>query len=191
MEKKEIDLIIQSRRAIYPKQFTGEKLSKNIIKRILENGNMAPSHKLTQPWIFKIFQGKSKIKLANEMIKSYNEFSHNNKVLISKADKILKNCTQSDCIIVICMKRDKKKSIPEWEELASTSMAVQNMWLSCVSYKIGCYWSTPNYSIKMSKFLGLKKNEKCLGFFYMGKFDHKSQKKTKRDSITEKIEWFN
>ena len=70
-------------------------------------------------------------------------------------------------------------------------MAVQNIWLSCVSYKIGCYWSTPKYSIKMSKFLGLKKNEKCLGFFYMGKFDHKSQKKTKRDSITEKIEWFN
>jgi len=191
MEKNNLDIIIQSRRAIYPRQFSGEKLSKNIIIRILENGNMAPSHKLTQPWVFKIFQGLSKIKLANEMIKSYSKTTKNDSFLKSKEKKILSNCNLSECIIAICMKRDPKKSIPEWEELASTSMAVQNMWLSCASYNVGCYWSTPKYSINMSKFLSLKKNEKCLGFFYMGKFNHKKQKKTKRDQINKKIKWFN
>ena len=78
-----IDEIINTRRAIYPKQFSGEKISKKIILNILENGNMAPSHKLTQPWFFKIFCSSSKENLANEMINKYKESSldlkfHNN-----------------------------------------------------------------------------------------------------------------
>lgn len=89
------------------------------------------------------------------------------------------------------MRRDEKKSIPEWEEIASVSMAVQNIWLSCVTYEIGCYWSSPKYANELSKFLNLKINEKCLGFFYMGKFNHKNQKPTKRNNINSKIEWFN
>ena len=89
------------------------------------------------------------------------------------------------------MKRDQKKSIPEWEEIASVSMAVQNIWLSCVTHEIGCYWSSPKYANELSEFLNLGINEKCLGFFYMGKFNHKNQKATKRNNINDKIEWFN
>ncbi|MGY8931922.1 MAG: nitroreductase family protein [Flavobacteriales bacterium] len=40
---------------------------------------------------------------------------------------------------VICMSRDENEVIPEWEELAATSMSVQNMWLTCTSYDLGCY----------------------------------------------------
>ena len=32
---------------------------------------------------------------------------------------------------------------------------------------------------------------KSVGFFYMGKFNHKNQKATKRNNIKDKIEWFN
>ena len=88
------------------------------------------------------------------------------------------------------MRRDKRNSIPEWEEIASTAMAVQNMWLTCVCYKIGCYWSTPKYANELSNFLNLDKNERCLGLFYMGKFDHKNQKPTRRYNINSKVQWF-
>jgi nitroreductase len=87
------------------------------------------------------------------------------------------------------MKRDLKESVPEWEEIAATAMAVQNMWLTCVDFKIGCYWSTPKYTIKMDHFFKLKKNERCLGFFYMGKYDHLNIKSKPRESIIEKTEW--
>ena len=88
------------------------------------------------------------------------------------------------------MNRDIAESIPEWEEIAATSIAVQNMWLSCTSRDIGCYWSSPSYAKNLKKFLGLNKNEKCLGFFYLGKFQHKNLKKTRRDNIENKISWF-
>ena len=51
---------------------------------------------------------------------------------------------KAGALIAICMKRDNKKRIPEWEEVASVSMAVQNMWLTCRAYGIGAYWSTPD-----------------------------------------------
>ena len=76
------------------------------------------------------------------------------------------------CNCNIYEKRPKKISLPKWEEVASTAMAVQNMWLTCVYYKIGCYWSTPKFKKFMKKYFKLKNNEKCLGFFYMGKYDH-------------------
>ena len=42
-----LDQIIRSRRAIYPKQFENGDISKNTLLNILGNGNMAPSHRLT------------------------------------------------------------------------------------------------------------------------------------------------
>lgn len=182
-----ITKIIQSRRAIYPSQFENGDINKDQIHKILENANTAPSHKLTQPWFFKVFKTEHKNKLATEMVNAFEVFF--NKKSDLKKKKIHEKCSKSNCIIAIFMKRDIKESIPEWEEIAATAMAVQNMWLTCVSLKIGCYWSTPKYITKMNHFFKLKKNERCLGFFYMGKYDHVNTESKLRKSIIEKTEW--
>ena len=187
---KEIDKIIHQRRAVFPKHYSDENISKKTILQILENANMAPTHKYTQPWLFKIFSKESRLKLGTEMVSEYKKNSQDSiKNQNLKEKKILDKCNKSKFIIAICMKRDDKGSIPEWEEIAATSMAVQNMWLSCTTRDIGCYWSSPSYAKNLKKFLGLKKNEKCLGFFYLGKFKHKNLKKTRRDSIENKVSW--
>jgi len=183
----DISKIIQTRRAIYPSQFEKGDIDQNLINNILENANTAPTHRLTQPWFFKVYKGKNKNKLSSEMINAYEKFS--NKESEIKKKKIIEKCNQSNCIISIFMKRDLKESVPEWEEIAATAMAVQNMWLTCVDFKIGCYWSTPKYIVKMDHFFKLKKNERCLGFFYMGKYDHLNIKSKPRESIIKKTEW--
>ena len=65
---KDLEYIIKTRRAIYPNMYTGKKISKNLIEKILKNSNYAPTHKLTQPWFFKVFSKYSKRKLSNEML---------------------------------------------------------------------------------------------------------------------------
>ena len=80
--------------------------------------------------------------------------------------------------------------LPEWEEIAATSMAVQNLWISCVDSNIGGYWSTPKYIHKLNDFLSLNKDEKCLGLFYLGVHNSNITKNIKRKSISEKIQWF-
>ena len=64
-----INNIIRKRRSVFPVQFNGEKIDDSIINEIIFNANTAPTHKITQPWLFKIFSKDSKIKLANEILK--------------------------------------------------------------------------------------------------------------------------
>tara|TARA_B100000575_G_scaffold141789_1_gene113095 strand:- start:19 stop:573 length:555 start_codon:yes stop_codon:yes gene_type:complete len=183
MIDQEVSNILKSRRSIYPRDFTGELISKETILEILENANHAPTHKITQPWIFKIFCKNSKPELLNEILKINSNFSDLKKL------KLKDNFNKSSHIICICMKKNND-IVPEWEEVAATAMAVQNIWISCVNSNIGGYWSTPKYAEKIHSFLSLNKYEKCLGFFYLGK--HKSIKNRiiNRKNIKEKIQWF-
>ena len=182
MIKKEISKIIQGRKSFYPREFNGKVIGEDVIIQLLKNANFAPSHKMTQPWFFKIFCGDSKKILIDEIIRLNSNFSK------EKIEKLKVNYDKSSHIICICVKLSKE-ILPEWEEIAATAMAVQNLWISCVDSKIGGYWSTPKYCSKMKDFLCLHSEEKCLGFFYLGCIDHKNTRNIKRKNINEKIEW--
>ena len=185
MIKKSISTIIRARKSVFPRDFNGQTIRKEDVLEILQNANTAPTHKLTQPWLFKVFSGESKIKLASEIIKStLPELSELKKEQIHAKFKV------SSHVICVCMRRDVNNSIPEWEEIAATAMAVQNIWLSCVDSNIGGYWSTPRDINHLHKFLKLSKNERCLGLFYLGLFDQARNRIIKRKDIQEDIDWY-
>jgi nitroreductase len=180
-----INDLIRNRRSVYPNQFNGKTISNEVIKEILFNANTAPTHRMTQPWFFKVFSQNSKLKLADEIInlKSEQEISE------SAKSNIIENFQLTSHIICICMNRDTNNIIPEWEELAATSMSVQNMWLTCTAYKLGCYWSTPSIISRLDSFLNLQENQRCLGFFYIGQYDELPERNLKRENIDNKVEW--
>lgn len=183
MLNKYISKIIKLRQSVYPKDFNGQIIEEKTILELLENANYAPTHKMTQPWMFKIFSNSYKEKLLTEIIKI------NRKISEDKKKKITENFHKSSHIICICMKKNTIL-LPEWEEIAATAMAVQNLWISCVDSNIGGYWSTPKYINNLNSFLCLKEDEKCLGFFYLGVHNSTNQRNKKRISINNKIEWF-
>lgn len=178
--------IIKRRRSIFPAQYNDRPIAKSDIERILEAANCAPTHKRTEPWRFKVLQGESKNRLGLFLAEKYRSNDPNPKDF--KYRKILENPKRSGAVIVICMQRDPQGSLPEWEELASTAMAVQNMWLCCTEMGIGCYWSSPGLIKYMDGFLDLKDGEKCLGFFYMGHYDEEIPEVPRRPVI-EKVTW--
>ena len=55
-----INDLIRNRRSVYPNQFNGKTISNEVIKEILFNANTAPTHRMTQPWFFKVFSQNSK-----------------------------------------------------------------------------------------------------------------------------------
>ena len=71
--EKGLDQIIKTRRAVYPNMYTGKKNSKKLREKALENANYAPTHKLTQPWLFKTYSGVSKKNLGKEMVYLYKK----------------------------------------------------------------------------------------------------------------------
>ena len=58
-----INDIIQKRRAVYPNQYENAEIEDSFIRLLRKNANTAPTHKLTQPWFFKVYKGKSKVSI--------------------------------------------------------------------------------------------------------------------------------
>ncbi|PZD76974.1 nitroreductase [Mesonia sp. K7] len=182
-----IEGIIKKRRSIFPVQYDkGVKVEDVIIHKMLEAANWAPTHKKTEPWRFYVVKSDKKKVLSTFMVDKYKE------TVVSpsdfKAKQIADKIEQSSHIIIICMQRDPKESLPEWEEVAATAMAVQNMWLVAAENKVGSYWSSPGYISKMGEFLPLKNGEKCLGLFYVGSFSGELPE-GERTPIEHKVTW--
>ena len=180
--------LIKKRRSIFPVQYNNETISRSEIEKILEAANWAPTHKKTEPWRFKVLLGEAKEKLG--LFLSYKYLDMEKKPKQMKAKKLMENPKRAAVVIAICMQRDPGESLPEWEEIAATAMAVQNMWLCCAEMEIGCYWSSPGLIKYMDEFFEMKEGEKCLGFFYMGRFDEALPQGV-RSPISEKVEWSN
>lgn len=179
---------IKSRRSVYPHQFKSQSISNEDIKKLLETANWAPTHRKTEPWRFKIFIGDFKQKLARFCKEKYTETTEKPKKF--KANKIEKKFEQSSHVIAVCIQRDPKESVPEWEEVAATAMAVQNMWLASKSLNIGMYWSTPKYKDNLDEIVPLAKGEHCLGFLYLGYFEDEVELLERNSTIESKTQWF-
>lgn len=178
--------LINDRRSVFPEHYNDQPLERATVKKILEAANRAPTHKNTEPWRFKVLMGAKKEALGKFLSKKYQETDPKPKQF--KIKKLQENPKRSAAIIAICMQRDPLQRLPEWEELAATAMAVQNMWLCCTALHIGCYWSSPAIASYMDEFFTLKEGEKCLGFLYMGYYDHPVATST-RTPIEEKVAW--
>ena len=179
---------ISNRRAVFPAQYNGESISKEEIAIILAAANWAPTHRRTEPWRFKVFHGDSRKSLAEFLQNTYKRTA--TKFSEIKYKKIGDKPLQSGCVIAICYQRDPDERVPEWEEIAATAMAVQNMWLTATSMGIGAYWSSPALKDHLNDLVPLVEGEHCLGFFYMGKYDISDHPEgTRETTIEEKTVW--
>ena len=185
---EQVTELIRKRRAIFPKTYNSKAITREVIEEILENANWAPTHKLTQPWRFKVLVGGALERLSDFLSDFYKKNTPENLFSEVKYNKMRENPQKSACVIAICMKRDPEERVPEWEELAAVSCAVQNMWLTCTAYGIGCYWSTPDAALKADEFLGLAEGERCLCLLYMGYHDLPDLP-GKRSPVEEKTTW--
>ena len=181
-----IQEVIINRRSIFPKDYIQKPIENEVLLSLLECANQAPTHRLTQPWRFKIFKGAGLERLADEMVREYKEITPSESFLQKKSDSIHEKVMQSGAVLAICMQVSGK--VPEWEEIAAVACSVQNIWLAASAMGIGAYWSTPALIHSLNTFLKLKEDEKCIGLFYMGYHQEKTQLGN-RTPIEEKITW--
>ncbi len=159
--------IIESRRSIFPKDYTGEEIEQEILDEILRSATFAPNHKRTKPWRFKIFKGEEKSRLGEKLAEIYKNTVAPQHFLEKKYLSISEKAAKANVIVTISV--NFSGLLPDWEEIAATAMAVQNMYLTCTAHGIGSYWSSPGMIKHLDDFLNLEENQKCYGLFYMGK----------------------
>ncbi|HAP95565.1 MAG TPA: nitroreductase, partial [Chryseobacterium sp.] len=100
---------------------------------ILSNAVLAPNHKRTKPWRFKTFKGEEKQNLGLELQNIYKEVTPEFQFLQKKYDDIGFKISKANVIISIVV--EFSGLVPDWEEIAATSMAVQNMYLTCTAHR--------------------------------------------------------
>ena len=182
--------LIKTRRSVFPRMYNGKPIEKAVLMDILKCANMAPTHRLTEPWRFKIFSNKGLETLGDFMGAFYKKHKTGDAFSEAKYQKILNKPRKSAYVVAIIMNRDEQERVPEVEEVCAVSCAVQNMWLACTAYGIGAYWSSggPTFHEEGAEFLALKENEKCLGYFYMGYYEP-VELSSPRGAIEDKITW--
>lgn len=186
-----ISQLIQSRRAVFPKFYLpGKPIDRSIIEQLLVNANWAPTHKRTEPWRFKVFHTEeSRQKLSGYLSDFYTKNTPPDLYSEEKRIGAGANPLRAGAVIAIVLKPDPAANLPEFEEIASVAMAVQNMWLSCAAIGLGSYWSSPKAALEARGILGLETGERCLGFFYLAWHEMPSEVPGIRGDVSEKTVW--
>ncbi len=191
MEYREaVNRAIQTRRSIYTGMFSGQLVDDEIVHKMIENANYAPTHKLTEPWRFTVFKGEGLQKLADFQSNLYKKVSEaNGDFSEEKFTKLSLKPLECSHIIAIGMKRNPV--VPEVEEISAVAAAVQNMWITASAYKIGCYWSTGGVTFyeEAKPFFNLEEEDKLMGFLFLGMPKTDRWPEARRKPIEEKVTW--
>lgn len=191
MSFDQISALIQQRRAVPPKFFSPDKpLDRSIIEQLLESANWAPTHKRTEPWRFHIFHTLESRQQLSAYLSDF--YQKNTPADLFSEEKMVgagANPLKAAAVLAVILRPDPAANLPEFEEIASVAMAVQNIWLGCAALGLGGFWSTPKASLESNEFLGLEAGERCLGFFYLAWHDMPAEVPGKRNPASEKAVW--
>jgi nitroreductase len=147
----------------------GKPISRAVIENLLENANWAPTHKLTEPWRFRVFlSAESRQQLSEYLSEFYRKVTPAELFSAEKMKAAGDNPLRAGAAIAIILQPDPVANLPEFEEIAAVAMAVQNMYLTCTEINLGCYWASPKAILEADTFLDLQPGQRCLGLFYMG-----------------------
>ena len=174
------------RKSTFPQFFTDRPVEHRALEALLEIANLAPSHRKTEPWRFRVYTGGGKDRLLAEMLDVYGR----DKPDVGQIEgKFGKKIAQSGAVIQIFLHRDSAESVPEWEEIAAVGAAVENMWLALDERGLGGYWSSPGFVCGgYGEWPGSAGNERCLGLFYLGYPDAPELPRPRGD-WREKVTW--
>ncbi len=163
---------LKTRRSHFLKEFNGQIAPKQLISELLDAAIWAPSHKLTLPFRFVVFEPDQLELFSKKIRESYIQTQQE-----PQNDKLAKMATYPKKLshaIAIILKPSNK--VPLWEEYASLGAAVQNMYLMLSEQlHFGGYWTTGNEMDQpvMREFLSLNPEEIHCGYFFIGGINEK------------------
>ncbi len=190
MQLADITVLIHRRRSVFPNFYLPDQpIERALIEQLLENANQAPSHKMTQPWRFRVFHSlESRQQLGDYLQDFYVKNTPPEQFSEAKKQKTGDSPRRAGAVIALCRHFDPANGLPEWEETAALACAVENMWLSCTAAGLGCYWSSPKAALQGSTIFHLQEGDSCFGLFYLG-WHRMPDIPNKRRPVAEKTIW--
>jgi nitroreductase len=183
--------IIQQRRTVKPADMNGQKIDSALIHQLLELADWAPTHGLTEPWRFIVFENNAVQKFCADHAQLYKSNTSKEKYTEAKYEKLLHLGDTVSHIILVYMKRSEGNTIPVEEEFAAVAAATQNILLGAASLDIAVLWSTGGmtHAPAMKTYFNLATNDTILGLLYMGYSDQPVKKGERNILMADKVDW--
>lgn len=165
--------IYRTRRSLKPLAMDpAREIPRAVVTELLEDAHWAPTHGLTQPWRFQVFATPAaRSRLADGLQAIYDAITPEARRDAEKRAKLAVAPKRAPVVIALIAQVEPGGKVPEWEEIAAVSCAVQNLLLSAHERGIGSYWSTPApaCSAEFARWLGLDSaTHRALGLVYLG-----------------------
>jgi len=159
----------------------------DVLNDILEDAHWAPSHGLTQPWRFHVFTDDARASLSTTLQNLYRKLTPTSDFHPDKWQKFAIQTSMAPVVIALCA--NLESTLPEWEEIAATACAVQNIQLSAHLRGLGSYWSTPPVAChaEFLTWLGEPAASKALGLLYLGYPKHNVTPKSTRKPLNTRV----
>lgn len=166
-----LSALIRHRRTLKPASMDPDRpIDRSLLLTLLENGTWAPTHGVTEPWRFRIYEGAARQDLANALQRIYREVTPAHEFREDKLLKMSENALLAPTVVVTWMQRTVGHKVPAMEEREAVACALQNIMLSAAAVDLGSFWSSPPLidSAAFRTWLGIGEQDECLALLYLG-----------------------
>ena len=187
----DIGQAIRTRRTVKPDRMNGRIIPDDIIIELLTLADAAPTHAKTEPWRFVVF-GSNKVKeFTKRHAELFKQHTPEASFTQQKYDNLERLGNNVSHIIVAWMKRVPTHKIPEIEEVAAVSAAIQNILIGATAKGVATFWSTGGltHHPALKEEFGLGEEDLVMGILYLGYTDEPFKEPQRLIPLSDKIEW--
>lgn len=166
----DVGALLRDRRSFAPEAFSSRTVHAEVVQEVLRAGTWAPTHGMTQPWRFTVFQSEGLEVIRQGLPVWYAQHLKPEQPNEAKLARLRRRLDSCNCVVGVGMVPDISNRISKEDEEWAVAAAVQNMHLMCTAYGLGAKWTTPGFMSlpEVKAALSLPEEGKVMGLFYVG-----------------------
>ena len=188
---EQLQAIIKNRRSISWAKMNGQIIPDETVNQLLSLADWAPTHGRTEPWRFLVYGGEALKQFGKAHADLYWQHTAEDKRQEATYEKLVHNVDKASHLVIAVMKRGENIKIPQLEEIAAASAAIQNILLGATALGIASYWSSGGmtHSHALKEHLHLAADDIIMGLIYLGHTDEPAKEGARNIPISEKVNW--
>ncbi len=188
---EQIEEVIKNRRSVGWAKMNGQVIPDETINKLFSLADWAPTHGRTEPWRFYVYGGEALKQFGKTHSDLYWNHTAEDKRQEATREKLLHTVDNASHLVIAVMKRGENPKIPQIEEVAAASAAIQNLLLGATALGISSFWSTGGltHSHVLKDHLQLTHDDIIMGLIYLGHTDEPAKEGVRNTSISEKVKW--
>ena len=170
------------------------------IARLLESANRAPNHKLTQPWRFFVLRGDARREYASALASDTIADQKTREPAPTPEweqhcrENTAANLLRAPVVIAVGCVPAQLPGLPDWEELAATAAAVENLLLAAHALGLGAAWKSRACPLPGAVgWLGMPPHGQLIGHVLLGYADPsvplKPKERRPAETVTAWLGW--